>query len=95
MQVKPVPRKTSRTGAASAGKVVGGYASFVKLNFASIKAEMAGASHKEVMQALGQRYREQKATNEAAAAANEAKSMATSTSGVDDMSKALEVVSLD
>lgn len=76
IQVKPVPRKQ---GAGKSG-AVGGYAGFVKQHFAAIKKEMAGASHKEVMTALGQRYREQKAATEA---------------GVDDVAKALEVVTLD
>lgn len=76
MQTKPVPRK-------QAGKAaVGGYAAFVKENFATIKKEMAGASHKEVMSALGQRYREWKAASASAA-------------GMDDMAKALEVINLD
>ncbi|KAL1306016.1 hypothetical protein AAFC00_004146 [Neodothiora populina] len=87
MQVKPVPRKQSQQK--PGGKAaVGGYAAFVKDNFASIKQSMVGASHKEVMTALGQRYREQKA---ALAEAEEVESA----KGVDDMVKALEVVTLD
>lgn len=76
-QTKPVPRK--QTGAT-------GYAAFVKANFASLKQEMAGKSHKEVMSALGQKYREEKAKNEAAGS---------TAGGIDDMAKALEVVTLD
>jgi len=81
-QIKPVPRKQAGTTAA-----VGGYAGFVKANFAAIKKEMAGAPHKEVMAAVGQRYREQKAAAEKKAGA--------AAIALDEALKALEVVTLD
>jgi predicted SprT family Zn-dependent metalloprotease len=77
-QTKPVPRKQTAGGPTS-------YAAFVKATFAGLKAEMVGAAHKDVMAALGKKYREQKAEREAAA----------SLKGVDDVAKALEVVNLD
>ncbi|KAG9914053.1 hypothetical protein KCV02_g13882, partial [Aureobasidium melanogenum] len=77
-QTKPVPRK--QAGPTS-------YAAFVKANFASLKQEMAGAPHKEVMAALGQKYRDQKAKGELG--------VSTPSGGVDDMAQALEVVTLD
>lgn len=91
VQVKPVPRKGAAAASAKAGAagVVGGYAGFVKQHFADIKAGMAGATHKEVMQALGQRYREQKA------AAATAEGTGATVGGIDDVAKALEVVTLD
>ncbi|QIX00573.1 hypothetical protein AMS68_006090 [Peltaster fructicola] len=50
VQVKPVPRNT-------AGAKTTGYAGFVKEHFAAIKADMPGASQKEVMSRIGERYR--------------------------------------
>lgn len=50
VQVKPVPRNT-------AGAKPTGYAGFVKEHFAAIKADMPGASQKEVMVRIGERYR--------------------------------------
>lgn len=77
-QTKPVPRK-------QAGPT--GYAAFVKENFAPLKKELgAGFSHREVMAALGKRYREQKGTA-APASGNTAVD-------IDDMAKALEVINL-
>lgn len=83
VQVKPVPRKQ----AGASGPV--GYAAFVKQNFAGLKKDMVGASHKEVMTALGQRYRDQKA------AALDASAASAKAAGVDDLTKALEVIELD
>ncbi|KAG9948580.1 hypothetical protein KCU85_g4999, partial [Aureobasidium melanogenum] len=77
-QTKPVPRK-------QAGPTT--YAAFVKANFASLKQEMAGAPHKEVMAALGQKYRDQKAKGELG--------ISTPPSVVDDMAPALGVLTLD
>lgn len=80
VQTKPVPRK--QAGAT-------GYAAFVKENFASLKKELgAGSSHKEVMGALGQRYREQKETAVAVGGKTAA------AADIDDMAKALEVINL-
>ena len=78
VQVKPAPRKQG--GKAGPGT----YAAFVKEHFATIKKEMAGAPHKAVMTALGQRYREQKSASIGAAAAVG-----------DDLARALEVITLD
>ncbi|KAI5204170.1 hypothetical protein E4T39_03728 [Aureobasidium subglaciale] len=78
VQTKPVPRK--QAGPTS-------YAAFVKANFASLKQEMAGAPHKEIMAALGQKYRDQKAKGES--------NVATPPGGVDGVAKVLEVVTLD
>jgi predicted SprT family Zn-dependent metalloprotease len=71
-QTKPVPRK--QAGPTS-------YAAFVKANFATLKQELAGAPHKEVMAAMGQKYRDQKAKGELAALA--------------PPTEAMEVVTLD
>jgi len=75
-QTKPVPRK--QAGPTS-------YAAFVKANFANLKQEMAGAPHKEVMAALGQKYRDQKAKGELGAGAG----------AITPPTQALEVVTLD
>lgn len=77
-QTKPAPRK-------QAGPTT--YAAFVKANFAGLKQEMAGAPHKEVMAALGQKYRDAKAKGEL--------NGGTPTGSVDGVTKALEVVVLD
>ncbi|KAH9826380.1 SprT-like protein [Teratosphaeria destructans] len=65
-QLKPVPRKgkdgsSAGNGSRSAGGVTG-YAAFVKKHFAAVKAALpAKTSHKEVMEALARKYREEKA----------------------------------
>jgi predicted SprT family Zn-dependent metalloprotease len=83
LQVKPVPR-----GGAVVGGKVGGYAGFVKQHFADVKKSLpAGSSQKEVMAAVGKRYREEKERKAAEAAAPG--------SGVDDLARALDVVVLD
>lgn len=76
VQIKPVPRKAaagkgsnSGTPTLPGGKTptapVTGYAAFVKEHFASIKKGMPpGTLHKEVMQALGEKYRAEKAARE-------------------------------
>ncbi len=51
VQVKPVPRGASATT---------GYAAFVKENFAGVKKGMVGMSQKEVMEAVGRKYRAEK-----------------------------------
>lgn len=56
LQIKPVPRQ----GTAAGGPATG-YAAYVKQNFAMVKAGMLGASQKEVMEALGRKYRADKA----------------------------------
>lgn len=66
LQVKPVPR--------GGGKMKGeatGYAAFVKLHYKDVRAGLpAGATQKEVMEALGKRYRAQKETGVANAGSN-------------------------
>lgn len=65
MQIKPVPRKVNAGGekagvgttASTPGSV---YASYVKEHFAAVRREMPGKSHKEVMEALGRKYRAEK-----------------------------------
>lgn len=84
VQVKPVPRKK-----AGEGDGVCGYAAFVKENFANVKKEMGKASHKEVMEVLGRRYREQKA------AAEVERSKKGAALDLSDVAKALEVITLD
>ncbi|KAK0868918.1 hypothetical protein LTS02_003313 [Friedmanniomyces endolithicus] len=60
LQTKPVPRKGNGEGAPT------GYAAYVKKHFADVKAALpAGASQKEVMEAVGRRYRAEKAASSA------------------------------
>lgn len=83
LQVKPVPR-----GGAVVGGKVGGYAGFVKLHFAAVKKSLPpGSSQKEVMEAVGRKYREEKERKEAEAT--------TTKSGVDDLVSKLDVVVLE
>jgi predicted SprT family Zn-dependent metalloprotease len=83
LQIKPVPR-----GGAVPGGKVGGYAGFVKQHFADVKKSLpAGSSQKEVMEAVGRKYREEKERKAAEAT--------TPKSGVDDLARALDVVVLD
>ncbi|KAK5114279.1 hypothetical protein LTR62_002530 [Meristemomyces frigidus] len=59
VQVKPVPRKGNGGGG---GGVVTGYAAYVQEHFAAVKAGLGrGSSQKEVMEAIGRRYRAEKA----------------------------------
>jgi predicted SprT family Zn-dependent metalloprotease len=83
LQIKPVPR-----GSAVPGGKVGGYAGFVKQHFADVKKSLpVGSSQKEVMEAVGRKYREEKERKAAEAT--------TPKSGVDDLARALDVVVLD
>jgi len=60
LQIKPVPRKGNGDGGPT------GYAAFVKTHFADVKAGLpGGASQKEVMEAVGRRYRAKKAASSA------------------------------
>ena len=64
VQIQPVPRVAKGSGGEGDGraKEVGGYAGFVKVHFAAIKKDMGpGVPHKLVMEALGRKYREEKA----------------------------------
>jgi predicted SprT family Zn-dependent metalloprotease len=83
LQIKPVPR-----GSAVPGGKVGGYAGFVKQHYADVKKSLpAGSTQKEVMEAVGRKYREEKERKAAEAT--------TPKSGVDDLTQALDVVVLD
>jgi predicted SprT family Zn-dependent metalloprotease len=74
VQIRPVPRGGTAAGGAE-GKVVGakgagGYAAYVKQHFAEVKAELPpGSNQKDVMVALGKKYRAEKAELEAASKA--------------------------
>jgi predicted SprT family Zn-dependent metalloprotease len=86
VQIKPVPRGGG--SAVAAGGAVGGYAGFVKAHFADVKRSLpVGSSQKEVMEALGRKYREEKEQRAAEAT--------TSRSGVEDLTRALDAVVLD
>jgi predicted SprT family Zn-dependent metalloprotease len=86
VQIKPVPRGGG--SAVAAGGAVAGYAGFVKAHFADVKKSLpVGSSQKEVMEALGRKYREEKEQRAAEAT--------TSRSGVEDLTRALDVVVLD
>lgn len=80
VQVKPVPRGAAAASSSGRGtpvegvsgrkkKPATGYAAFVKGHFADLKKGMVGASHKEVMEALGRKYRAEKETKRTSAAA--------------------------
>ncbi|CAK3970817.1 Hypothetical predicted protein [Lecanosticta acicola] len=94
VQIKPVPRKvaggersaagTSVIGGKGGMPAVAGYTAFVKAHFAAVKKSLPGASHKEVMEALGKKYRAEKAGG---AGGKE-------TDGVDGIAKDLEAVDL-
>ena len=75
------------------GGKVGGYAGFVKMHFAEVKKSLPpGSSQKEVMEAVGRKYREEKEKK----AAEEANPRADgSGSGMDDIVRGLDVVVLD
>jgi predicted SprT family Zn-dependent metalloprotease len=71
VQVRPVPRGGAAAGGAAGQSVgakgVGGYAAYVKQHFAEVKAGLpSGSNQKDVMVALGKRYRAEKAESEAA-----------------------------
>ena len=86
VQIKPVPR--GGAGAGGAGGKVGGYAGYVKAHFADVKRSLPpGSSQKEVMEALGRKYREEKERGAAEAT--------TPRSGVEEIARALDVVVLD
>lgn len=86
VQIKPVPRGVVAGGGSGGG--VGGYAGFVKAHFAEVKRGLPpGSSQKEVMEALGRKYREEKESRAVEATAPR--------SGVEDLTRALDVVVLD
>lgn len=95
-QVKPVPRGG---GAGVVGGKVGGYAGFVKQHFAEVKKSLpAGASQKEVMEAVGRKYRKEKERKEAEATGaglDMSMKSGNAADGMADLAKGLEVVVLD
>jgi len=94
-QIRPLPRgsATDKDGVKSAGeKKLGTYAAFVKEHYAGVKKEMGKASQKEVMEAVGRKYREEKAR---LAEVVKQVSAEEEDDGMDDVAKALEVVVLD
>ena len=61
VQIKPVPRGGGTSANAGGETAVGGYAGFVKTHFAIAKRELPrGASQKEIMEAVGRKYRAEK-----------------------------------
>ncbi|KAK1816959.1 hypothetical protein LTR12_008681 [Friedmanniomyces endolithicus] len=107
LQIKPVPRKGNGDGAPT------GYAAYVKKHFADVKAGLpVGASQKEVMEAVGRRYRAEKAASSAllgqpssptsgrelqgASVSSELlRGGSTSATEVDDMTRGLEVITIE
>lgn len=86
VQIKPAPRK-------DAGNATG-YAAYVKANFAEVKRGMPGASQKEVMEAVGRKYRAEKnakdnAVNIVGSASKEA------SVDVNELTRGLEVITID
>jgi predicted SprT family Zn-dependent metalloprotease len=74
VQIRPVPRGGAAAGGAvgkgEGAKGAGGYAAYVKQHFAEVKAGLPpGSNQKDVMVALGKRYRAEKAESEAASEA--------------------------
>ncbi|KAI6887453.1 hypothetical protein KC334_g15428, partial [Hortaea werneckii] len=64
-QIKPVPRQCGAGGGGATG-----YAAYVKQHFAAVKAGMPGVSQKQVMAALGEKYRSEKAAANASTGAD-------------------------
>jgi len=94
-QVRPVPRGSAaaENGEKSGGeKKLGTYAAFVKEHYAAIKKDMGKASQKEVMEAVGRKYREEKARLAETGKQRPAKE---EDGGINDVAKALEVIVLD
>lgn len=94
VQIKPVPR--GGAGAVVGGKV-GGYAGFVKMHFAEVRKNLPpGSSQKEVMEAVGRKYREEKEKGKAEQGEKAHDAKLTGGSGVEEeLSNALNVVVLD
>jgi predicted SprT family Zn-dependent metalloprotease len=69
VQIRPVPRGSAAAGASGGtgneAAAKGGYAAYVKKHFAEVKAGLpAGSNQKDVMVALGQKYRAEKAESQ-------------------------------
>ncbi|GAB7361232.1 hypothetical protein MBLNU230_g1293t1 [Neophaeotheca triangularis] len=94
LQVKPLPRGGKAKGEAT------GYAAFVKQHYKDVKAGLpTGSTQKEVMEALGRRYRAQKEATKPAAdvghEANVSTNPANEGTDVDSVARKLEFVVLD
>lgn len=87
IQIKPAPRKDAGNGT--------GYAAYVKAHFAEVKRSMPRASQKEVMEAVGRKYRAEKAANNEALVAKDASSGKESSNDVNTLVNGLEVITLD
>lgn len=100
VQIRPAPRK----GGVGAGAQANGYAAYVKLHFAETKRGMPTASQKEVMEAVGRKYRAEKEElarkqgSETAVDADEVVEIEPSppkTAEVDKVARVLEFITLD
>nr|OQO21039.1 hypothetical protein B0A51_08399 [Rachicladosporium sp. CCFEE 5018] len=94
VQVKPAPRG----GTSPVKKEATGYAGFVKAHFADVKRSLPGASHREVMEAVGKRYRSEKEAKIASIPVLESEKVAVDDDGsfnIDDVANALQVIVLD
>ena len=87
VQIKPLPRKDTGNGT--------GYAAFVKTHFADIKRAMPGASQKEVMEAVGRKYRAGKAAREPPSDAAVVDPEPKKAAEVDKIARVLEFITLD
>ena len=97
VQVKPTPRggRDSGGGGAGNGAGVGGYAAFVKEHFAATKRSLpAGASQKEVMEAVGRKYRAEKAGAQRLGDDGTA-GLPDRTGGMDKLAHGIEVIELE
>ena len=86
VQIKPIPRKTGEAGGSGTG-----YSAYVKANFAIVKRSMAGASQKEVMEAVARKYRAEKEAKASLRLANDLEN----TTEADEVAKALEVITIE
>ena len=91
VQIKPVPRKDAGNGT--------GYASYVKANFAAVKKNMPAANQKEVMEAVGRKYRADKEAKSKSLEEDADPKLAVSETGtkaeVDKVARVLEFVTLN
>ncbi|KAK5686228.1 hypothetical protein LTS10_002344 [Elasticomyces elasticus] len=100
VQIKPVPRKEAVGGDGAPT----GYAGYVKKHYASVKAELgAGVGQKEVMEAVGRRYRAEKAGTAlqgqamlvAKAEQDSKRGSSSSAIDVNDMVRGMEVITIE
>ena len=90
--MKPVPRKDAGNGTAT------GYAAYVKLHFAAVKRGVPGVSQKEVMEAIGRKYRADKADKSSSPEDKAEDGVETgieTLAEVDKVARVLEFVTLD